>query len=84
MNKRTCFLLVVIFSVLSFSACSNLHKNRDVLYQTSTINALLEGVYDGDITFHELKEHGDFGLGTFHALDGEMVALDGNFYQIKR
>lgn len=53
------------------------------MYQTSTINALLEGVYDGDITFHTLKEHGDFGLGTFQALDGEMIALDGHFYQIK-
>jgi acetolactate decarboxylase len=83
MYKRTSFLLVAISLVLSFSACSNLHKNRDVLYQTSTINALLEGVYDGDITFHTVKEHGDFGLGTFHALDGEMIALDGHFYQIK-
>jgi acetolactate decarboxylase len=53
------------------------------LYQTSTINALLEGVYDGDITFKELKEHGDFGLGTVNHLDGEMIALDGIFYQIK-
>ncbi len=83
MYKRTSFLLVVISLVLSFSACSSLHENRDVLYQTSTINALLEGVYDGDITFHTVKEHGDFGLGTFHALDGEMIALDGHFYQIK-
>jgi acetolactate decarboxylase len=83
MHKRIHLLSVIFFLALSFSACSNLQKNRDVLYQTSTINALLEGVYDGDITFHELKEHGDFGLGTFHALDGEMIALDGNFYQIK-
>jgi len=83
MIKRASFLLIVISLALSFSGCSNLHKNRDVLYQTSTINALLEGVYDGDIPFHELKKHGDFGLGTFHALDGEMIALDGNFYQIK-
>jgi len=83
MLKRTYFILVAISLVLSFSGCSNLHKDNDVLYQTSTINALLEGVYDGDITFQELKEHGDLGLGTFHALDGEMIALDGDFYQIK-
>jgi len=83
MIKIASFLFIFISLALSFSGCSNLHKNRDVLYQTSTINALLEGAYDGDITFHELKEHGDFGIGTFHALDGEMIALDGNFYQIK-
>ena len=31
----------------------------------------------------ELKQHGDFGLGTFDGLDGEMLALDGHFYQIR-
>jgi acetolactate decarboxylase len=53
------------------------------LFQTSTIDALLDGNYDGDITFAELEAHGDFGLGTFEALDGEMVALDGGFYRIR-
>lgn len=53
------------------------------VFQNSTINALLEGVYDGSMTYGELRRHGDFGLGTFNALDGEMVAFDGEFYQIK-
>jgi acetolactate decarboxylase len=53
------------------------------LFQTSTIDALLEGKYDGDVSFAELEERGDFGLGTLDALDGEMVALDGDFYQVK-
>lgn len=53
------------------------------LFQTSTIDALLEGRYDGDVGFAELAERGDFGLGTLDALDGEMIALDGGFYQIK-
>ena len=43
----------------------------------------MAGVYDGDLTFQALARHGDFGLGTFDALDGEMIALDGVFYQIK-
>ena len=53
------------------------------LFQTSTIDALLEGEYDGDVDFAELEGRGDFGLGTLDALDGEMVALDGEFYQVK-
>src|SRR5918997_3199871 len=53
------------------------------LFQISTIEALLDGNYEGDVTFAELGEHGDFGLGTFDALDGEMICLDGNFYQVK-
>jgi acetolactate decarboxylase len=52
-----------------------------VLFQASTIGALLDGAYDGDVTFAELAEHGDLGLGTLDALDGEMVALDGRFYR---
>ena len=47
------------------------------VYQTSTIAALLDGIYDGDVTIAELLTHGDFGLGTFNHLDGEMVVLDG-------
>jgi acetolactate decarboxylase len=29
-----------------------------------------------------VKRHGDFSLGTFDNLDGEMVMLDGAIYQI--
>ncbi len=53
------------------------------IYQVSTVNALLEGVLDGQMTYGELYQHGDFGLGTFNALDGEMVAFDGAFWQVK-
>jgi acetolactate decarboxylase len=52
-----------------------------VLFQASTIGALLEGSFDGDVTFAELAEHGDQGLGTLNALDGEMIAIDGRFYR---
>ncbi len=68
------------------SALSNTTRaiaERDVLFQTSTIGALMFGVYDGDVSFAELKQHGGFGLGTVNGLDGEMIALDGEFYQIK-
>jgi len=30
-----------------------------------------------------LKQYGDFGLGTFDGLDGEMIGLEGKFYQVK-
>ena len=55
---------------------------RHVLFQTSTIDALLDGAYDGDVSFGELRKHGDFGLGTLDAVDGEMIALDGRFYRV--
>ncbi len=55
----------------------------EVLFQYSTIDALLAGLYDGSLTLGELKKHGNLGLGTFTALDGEMVILDGRVYQVK-
>jgi acetolactate decarboxylase len=60
-----------------------LHAGREahVLFQASTIGALLEGAYDGDLSFAELAEHGDLGLGTLNGLDGEMIALNGRFYR---
>jgi acetolactate decarboxylase len=60
-----------------------LHAEREhhVLFQASTIGALLDGAYEGDLTFAELAEHGDLGLGTLNGLDGEMIALDGRFYR---
>jgi acetolactate decarboxylase len=53
------------------------------VFQTSTIDALLAGTYDGDLSLRDLLAKGDFGLGTYDNLDGEMVLLDGEFYQIK-
>ena len=48
----------------------------------STSAALVEGVYQGAVRVSRLLDHGDFGLGTFVDLDGEMAVLDGVCYQI--
>jgi acetolactate decarboxylase len=53
------------------------------IFQTATMEALLDGVYDGNVTIQELLSHGDFGLGTFNALDGEMLMLDSVCYQLR-
>jgi acetolactate decarboxylase len=54
-----------------------------VAFQTSTLEALLDGAYDGDLAIGELRRHGDLGLGTFDALDGEMVLIDGVVWRAK-
>ncbi len=58
-------------------------RAHHVLFQASTIDALLDGNYDGDVSFAELRTRGDFGIGTVDALDGEVVGLDGTFYQVR-
>jgi acetolactate decarboxylase len=57
-------------------------QNRDTLFQIEAFNTFSSGKYDGYMSYEDLAEHGDFGIGTFHELDGEMIALDGIFYQI--
>lgn len=59
-----------------------LQVEHGTLFQVSTAGALVEGLYRGEVTIAALREHGDFGLGTFDGLDGEMVALDNHFYQV--
>jgi acetolactate decarboxylase len=62
---------------------ADLHAEHDphVLFQASTIGALIEGSFEGDVSFAELREHGDLGLGTLNHLDGEMIALEGRFHR---
>jgi len=57
--------------------------DRETLYQVSTIDALMQGAFEGVEPIAKIKKHGDFGIGTFDALDGEMVALDRTYYQVK-
>ena len=56
----------------------DLHGGHDehALFQASTVSALLDGAYDGDLTFADLASQGDTGLGTLNGLDGEMIAVD--------
>jgi acetolactate decarboxylase len=72
---------VSLFVLNSIAFASSTIESKNVLFQVSTFSALITGVYDGDYNYKKLMQHGDFGLGTFQGLDGEMVALDGNFYQ---
>jgi acetolactate decarboxylase len=61
------------------------HGRRDgeALFQVSTLSELAAGDYDGRLSFRDLAAHGSFGLGTFDHLDGEMVAVDGRFFQVR-
>src|SRR4030066_1423041 len=79
--RKICLLLILL--AIAVPGCSTSTANRDVLYQISMYSVLSEGGYDGDVTYKDLKQHGNLGIGTFDNLDGEMIALAGEFYQIK-
>jgi acetolactate decarboxylase len=61
---------------------ASLPYQRHDIFQVSVMSALLDGVYDGEMTIAELLGHGDFGLGTVDALDGELLILDGSAHQL--
>lgn len=77
------FFTACVFAaiILSVVGCSTTHHNR--IMQISTIDAILAGAYDGQMTCGEMITYGDFGIGTFDRLDGEMVVLNGVVYQVK-
>lgn len=62
---------------------NEMEVNTESIYQVSTIDALSKGFYYGELSCEKLKENGDFGIGTFEDLDGEMVVVDGEMFQIK-
>jgi len=57
-------------------------RERNVITQVSTIDAILAGAYGGFITVEQLSQYGDTGIGTFDSLDGEMAFIDGRAYQV--
>lgn len=86
MNKTTAYFLFLLLS-LSQIFCPVLASDNKLehnsVFQVATIGSLALGVYDGNYDYGGLMKHGNFGVGTFLDLNGEMVAIDGNFYQIE-
>jgi acetolactate decarboxylase len=73
--------LFLVFAINLPGAAYSVETN--VLFQYSTMGALQEGLFDGTVTLGEMKRHGDFGIGTFDHLDGEMVEWEGTVYRIR-
>ena len=89
-KKATLILLVAIVLIgigmyfgLFIAAPPPESPDHDVIYQVSTINTLLLGGFDGVYNFSTLESKGDLGIAVFNALDGEVIEIDGKFYQIR-
>src|ERR1700685_1007452 len=68
--------------IVSVALSQYLGKAIHTLFQVSTSAALVEGLYQGAVRVSRLLGHGNFGLGTFIDLDGDMVVLEGICYQV--
>jgi acetolactate decarboxylase len=72
-----------VSSVVTSALAQYLGTPIHTLFQVSTSGALVAGIYSGVVSVKSILDHGDFGLGTFANLDGEMVVLDGRAYQVQ-
>jgi len=74
--------LAAVYEIYQFQLTTQVAPIGKTLFQVSTYATMAAGDYYGKITYGELAKHGDFGIGAFESMNGEMIALDGNFYQI--
>ena len=81
-------IIVIACSALfvgwQYQANSGATPDKDTLFQLAAFNTFSTGKYEGVMTYSELEQYGDFGIGTFDGINGEMIALNGVFYQIPR
>jgi acetolactate decarboxylase len=77
-HKIKIFLLV-----LTLVVCGCSHSDRETVFQSAAYAVFASGGYEDDVSIGELERHGDFGIGTINGLDGEMLIIDGVFYDAK-
>lgn len=78
MKKNVFRFCAYIALLLALASCS---QKPDGLFQYSTIDMLMKAHYEGSYSVSYLRDRGNFGIGTYNALDGEMIVLDGVFYK---
>lgn len=74
------WLIGLVLMVLA--ACGGCSRELPVIRQTSTLDALKAGAYQGVIAVADLDRQGSLGLGTLDGLDGELVQVDGVAYHV--
>jgi acetolactate decarboxylase len=82
-------IYLILFSLLLFVSCTKEVKEitrpieqTDAIFQYSTMIDLVNGKFEGTLTQAEYKSHGDFGIGTYNGVNGEMVYYEGIPYRV--
>lgn len=83
MNKLSYIFIVL---TLLLSSCEKEDAKtvelKGKLVQVSVIDALLQGIYDGYVPIGDLLGYGNYGIGTFDGLDGEMIVFNDTIFQV--
>ena len=72
--------ILLLIPVLFLMGCSS--NEEDMIFHYSVLKALDNGVLEGNMKVGELKKHGDFGLGAYNKLNGEMIVMDHIVYRV--
>ncbi len=75
------FLAVSMLLTACGSASNASAPDREVINQVSLLQGLTFGDYNGSVPVSQLKKLGDTGIGTFDALNGELIMLEGTVYR---
>jgi len=51
--------------------------------QFYSLHTIKNKLFTGDVKLSEVMSYGNFGIGTFNNIDGELVAVDGLIYRTK-
>ena len=80
--------LIILISFLFITGCSLDVTDKpqelvsDNITQFSTKTNLLNKEYFKKFNLYDVEKNGNFGLGTLNGVDGEVIILDGIFYQV--
>ncbi len=83
LNERSRSTGQSIAQIVQQALAEALDLDHDAVYQVSTSGAIFDGVFEGFVTIADLRRHGDLGIGTFDAIDGELIMVDGRCYQAR-
>jgi acetolactate decarboxylase len=72
----------ILFSIPAFLLMACVSNEEDMIFHYSVLKALDNGVLESNMNAGGVKKHGDFGLGTFNKLNGEMIILDHVVYRV--
>ncbi|HET7229845.1 MAG TPA: acetolactate decarboxylase [Longimicrobium sp.] len=73
--------IAAALAALALCGCATAARSQSTLWQLTPVAPFWNGVYDSAATVGELRRHGDLGVGMFARVNGELVVVDGEFYQ---
>ncbi|MDL2144335.1 acetolactate decarboxylase [Flavobacterium tructae] len=82
MRNNSTGMAVFFIAVLGFLPVKAQVQEERPVFHYSVMDAMRNGVYTGELSIGELAKKGNFGIGTYNYLDGEMIVLDGIFYRV--